>query len=227
MVIVLQGRIASERLPGKGYFTFFGETIWERMCRIARAVHGADRVIFATGSNPQNRILEPLIAAQGVQWFVGDEDNVLQRYVDATADCDDDYLVRITCDNYLVQPDMVEGVVDAVLDAGADYGYIEPLSHFAGEVVRIDALRDCLRSGPSALAREHVTYDIRSSGSYKTVALPADFGGLDHTRRLTLDKIDDLMVLKRLEQQHPGLEALRCGEVVRRVGALQKEPVSS
>ena len=222
MVIVLQGRIASERLPGKGYFTFFGETIWERMCRIARAVEGVDRVIFATGGNPQNRILEPLIAAQGVQWFVGDEDHVLRRYVNATADCDDGYLVRITCDNYLVQPDMVEGIIDAVVGSSADYGYIEPLSHFAGEVVRIDALRECLRSGPSAMAREHVTYDIRTTGSYKTVALPADFGGLDHTKRLTLDAIDDLLVLKTLERDHPALEPLRCVQELRALGQMNR-----
>lgn len=217
MLIVLQGRMASERLPGKGYFTFFGETIWARMCQIALATEGVDRVIFATGDNPQNRILAPLVEAQGVEWFVGDEQNVLKRFVDATATSDDDYLVRITCDNYLVQPALIERLVDAVLEASADYGYIQPLSHFAGEVVRLDALRDNLQSDPSPLAREHVTYDIRSSEAYKSLALPPDFGGVDHQQRITLDEIDDLIVMKTLERDHHELAAVRCENAVRAI----------
>lgn len=217
MLVVLQGRVASQRLPGKGFFTFFGETVWERMCRIALATANVDEVIFATGDNPQNLILKPLIEAQKVNWFVGDEGNVLQRFVDATAHSRSEYLVRVTCDNYLAQPELIEGLIEQVRSESADYGYIAPLSHFAGEVIRIDALRECLRDGPSNEAREHVTWDIRTDSNYKQCVAPPDYGGVDHAKGLTLDSLDDLIEMKTLEQSQLELEPVRCLEAMRRI----------
>ena len=73
-------------------------------------------------------------------------------------------------------PDGVEGVADAVCTAGADYGYVEPLSHYAGEVIRIDALRAAWASGAcSTLAREHVTWDLRHSPATRMVTLANAF----------------------------------------------------
>ena len=220
MIIVMQGRVRSTRLPGKGFFTFFGQTVWERMCDIALAVGGVKEVVFATGDLPENHLIRPIVESKGVRFFAGSEDNVLERYCQAVEGSDADYLIRLTCDNYLVQPQVIEGLAAAVRAAGGDYGFVEPRSHFAGEVVRLSALRECWLTGRySDLAREHVTWDIRQSPSTRRVALPADYLGLDHGRSLTLDTIEDLIRMKGLEAQAPDLRPVRCLEALRRVMA--------
>lgn len=219
MIAVLQGRVASARLPGKGFFTFFGETIWERMCRIAADIAGVDEVVFATGSGPQNEFIRPFVERRGARWFAGDENDVLGRFLGAVDGYSGAYLLRITCDNYLIQPDVVEGLIAAVDAAGADYGYVAPLSHFSGEVVRIDALRANRNARPSPQAREHVTFDVRADPSLAKAVLPADYLGLDHERKLTLDTLDDMLTMKKLELTRPDLEPLRCLDALRAVCA--------
>jgi len=222
MIIVLQGRLRSTRLPGKGFFTFFGQTIWERMCAIAREVRGAQEVVFATGDLPENELIRPVVEATGVRFLAGSEDNVLERFCQAVRASRAEYVGRITCDNYLIQPEFIEALAESVQAARADYGYIEPLSHYAGEIVRREVLlEEFARGNYSPLAREHVTYDIRQSATLVKTILPADFGGVDHRRSVTLDNLEDLIQLKRLEQTHPALARVRCVEELRKISPAQ------
>lgn len=215
MIIVMQGRVRSTRLPGKGFFTFFGQTLWERACDIALAVRGVEKVVFATGDPPENQLIQPLVEAKGVDFLVGSEENVLQRFCRAIDGYGGEYLVRLTCDNYLAQPEVMERLYAATRAVHADYGYIKPLSHYAGEVIRCESLRRCFAARHSAQAKEHVTWDLRCRPEYTKVAEPEDYMGLDHPHSLTLDTVDDLILMKQLERNAPQLKPVRCGEALR------------
>lgn len=223
MIIVMQGRLRSTRLPGKGFFTFFGQTIWERMCDIALAVEGVDEVVFATGDIKENELMRPLVEAKQVRFFKGSEDNVLQRYVEAIKHYRGEYLIRLTCDNYLVQPEILENMIAAAKTSDTDYVYVQPLSHYAGEVVSCEALRASYRKGYTPKAREHVTWDIRESGNYKILSLPSGFLGVDHAASETLDTLEDLIRMKRLEQDCSFLSSVRCLEQLRTMKSGNKE----
>lgn len=218
MLIIMQGRIRSTRLPAKGFLPFFGQTVWERMCDIGLAVRGAERVVFATGDVPENQVARPLIEAKGVRFFAGSEDNALERFCRVAETSSAEFIVRMTCDNYLIQPDVIEGLCTAVRDARADYGYIAPLSHYSGEIIRRETLLASWGSGAySNLSREHVTWDIRENAAIPRVTLPKDYLGLDHEHSVTLDTLDDFIRMKQLEQSSPELRAVRCLEAVRRI----------
>lgn len=215
MIIVMQGRLRSTRLPGKGFFTFFGKTIWERMCDIAMNVDGVDDVIFATGDDPDNQLMRPLVESSGVRFFSGSENNVLQRYCRAIDHFKGEYLIRMTCDNYLAQPDIITALYQEAQKKTCNYACITPLSHYAGEVVKCDALHQCHAGNYSDQAREHVTWDIRNDPKSGVCALPSDFMGINHQMPITLDTIDDLVLLKRLESRYPELEAVSCMDGLR------------
>jgi len=216
MIILLQGRLRSVRLPGKGFFTFFGQTLWERVCDIALAVRGVEKVVFTTGDLPENQLMRQLVEAKGVTFFVGSEGNVLERFCRAIDGYGGEYMVRLTCDNYLIQPEVIEGLYESTRKQNADYGYVKPLSHYAGEVIRCESLRRCLAGRPSAQAEEHVTWDIRESPEYSKVAETEDFMGLEHSHSLTLDTLDDLITMKQLEWSCPGLKPVRCLSALRK-----------
>jgi spore coat polysaccharide biosynthesis protein SpsF len=221
-IIVMQGRLRSSRLPGKGFFTFFGQTLWERACDIALAVPGVDEVVFATGDLPENELMKPLVEAKGVRFFAGSEDHVLQRFCAAVGKSRADYVVRMTCDNYLIQPEFIAALVTATQFARSDYGFIEPLSHYAGEVIRRELLlEEYARGAYSAEAREHVTWDIRRSPAWTKTMLAADFGGVNHRASLTLDNLEDLIQLKRLEQTRPALAGVCCVGELRKISPVQ------
>ncbi|MDB4492507.1 hypothetical protein N9200_00670 [Akkermansiaceae bacterium] len=215
MLIIMQGRLRSTRLPAKGFLPFFGQTVWERMCDIALEISGENQVVFATGNLPENKIAQSVIEAKGVRFYAGSEDDVLRRFCRVAENSNAEYVVRLTCDNYLVQPDVVEGLVSEVSTADADYGYISPLSHYAGEVIRRQVLLKSWRSGSSSdMAIEHVTWDIRQDPKVSKVVLPDDYLGLCHEKSVTLDSIEDFIRMKALERDCPELKAPRCLEAV-------------
>lgn len=215
VILVLQGRVRSTRLPAKGFFSFFDQTIWERMFDIARNCSFADNVIFATGDSDTEFLATAVADAAGIECFVGSETNVYERFRECAKKYPSDYIVRITCDNYLVQPEVLEGLLDLVCRQDSDYGYVDPLSHFAGEVIRAN-LFERFRY-PSAEAQEHVTWDFRADDSVSKVVLPADYKGIDHTMRITLDNIDDFILMKRLEKHSFEFRDINCMPAIRKL----------
>lgn len=217
----MQGRLRSTRLPAKGFHTFFGQTIWARMCDIALAVKGSNEIYFATGDLPENQLARPLVEAQGVKFFAGSEENVLERFAQIALLSKQEYILRITCDNYLIQPEVIDGLYEAVSSAQADYGYIDPLSHYAGEIIKRTVLLGHWQSQKySAAAREHVTWDIRHNPETKKVVLPSNFMGLNHEKSITLDNIEDFIFMKKIEQLFPELKPPRCLASVKKVSHL-------
>lgn len=218
MIIVLQARLRSSRLPAKGYLPFFGQTVWERMCDIALAVRGANEVVFATGDATGNELARPLIEAKGVHFYSGSEENVLERFCHAVEHSQAEFVTRLTCDNYLALPEVLEGITTDVRDGNFDYGHVSPLTHFGGEVIRRELLLDHWRSGKySSMAAEHVTYDIRETFTCRKLTLPSDYLGINNTNSPTLDSIDDFVLMKRLESRHPELRSVRCLAAVREI----------
>ncbi len=214
-IIILQGRVRSTRLPGKGFFHFFDQTMWERMCDIALSCNFADKVIFATGDINENFLVEDLVKNKGVEFFFGSEDDVFQRFADVAKLFPSEYIVRITCDNYLVQPELLEDLFTLVDCQKADYGYIEPLSHYCGEVIRSSLITSAREV--TDMSKEHVTWDIRRSSLVKKIKLPADYKGVDHSRAVTLDDIDDFILMKTLESSLASLNNVRCLDSLRSI----------
>jgi len=209
MIVIMQARLGSTRLPGKAFFTFFGQNMIERSISIAQSISGVDRIILATGDRPQNLALKPYVEQAGAEFFVGSEDNVLERFIGAMEGYEGKYCLRMTCDNYLIQPEVIEALYAEAVKLNADYAFIAPLSHFSGEIISCDRLRESFQSDYSDEAKEHVTWDVRESG-INVLALPSDFKSLDHGCTLTLDTLEDLLTMKALELKHPELAETRC-----------------
>ena len=187
------------------------------MCDIASEITFVEKVVFATGDIPENYLMKSLVESKGVEFYAGSEENVLERFCDVIRLHTYEYVVRITCDNYLIQPELIEDLYRLVRKKDADYGHISPLSHYCGEIIRSKLLLDSLDSGSaSEMSVEHVTWDIRNSAEIKKVTLPDRYKNLNHTNSLTLDNVDDFLKMKYLEQNRPDLEHVRC------LGALGK-----
>lgn len=207
-ILVLQGRVRSTRLPAKGFFHFFDKTVWARMCEIALNCSFADKVIFATGDDGDKYLAQSIAMDSGIELFVGSESNVYERFYKVSKKFPSEYIVRVTCDNYLAQPELLEDIFNLVESQNADYGFIEPLSHYAGEVIR-SSLFDNYRN-PSEEAQEHVTWDFRGNDRISKVSLPLDYKGIDHSNSITLDNIDDFILMKKIESSSEVFREVRC-----------------
>jgi spore coat polysaccharide biosynthesis protein SpsF len=110
--------MGSSRLPGKVLLDIAGMPMLGRVVDRARRGRSVSRVIVATTTKPQDDSLAAYARGLPVDVFRGDEGDVLDRYYQAAKEYQLDVIVRITSDCPLLDPDVLDTVVRAVVDAG-------------------------------------------------------------------------------------------------------------
>ena len=209
--IVIQARMGSSRLVGKVMAPLGAEPLLAHAARrLLQAAHGnlPWEVWVATTTLDEDDAVVALCDSLGVRCFRGPAQDVLARYVLATADLrDDDVVVRATGDNPLYCPRRAQMIVDEHVRAEADYTCIENLSYVVPEVIKAGALRAMADRASDAASREHVTPYFRQHGDeFRTHTLPSRWAGLRPEIRLTIDTPAELERMRclfdRLGESH-------------------------
>ena len=120
-VAIIQARMGSTRLPGKVLKNIGGETMLARVVRRTQQAKTLDEVLVATSIDATD---EPVVTECNkleVPVFRGAEDDVLDRYYRAALAYRAQTIVRVTSDCPLIDPGMIDKVVNAFLNARPDY----------------------------------------------------------------------------------------------------------
>jgi len=203
---LIQARMSSSRLPGKALEPLQGVPLTVYMARRTARARRLDGVVVVTSSDPSDDPLAAALEAAALPVFRGDLDDVLKRYADAAAALGATEIVRLTGDCPLIDPAVIDAVIDARRAAGADYASnIDPPTYPDGLDVECFT-RDVLVRADSlagrAPEREHVTLWMRGAAAglhrvnHRAIA---DFSAL----RLTIDYADDLVLVRRLLDRLP------------------------
>ena len=117
--VVIQARLNSSRLPGKMLLPMAGMPLIELVAR--RASRSGHEVVVATSAEQYDGLIERALAPTGIPVVRGSLDDVLGRFVVATADLDDeDIVVRLTGDNPVADAGLVDELLAAYRAAVAD-----------------------------------------------------------------------------------------------------------
>jgi glutamate-1-semialdehyde 2,1-aminomutase len=199
-VAIVQARMGSVRFPGKVMQTIGGVPLIGLLLQRLAGAQRVDRIVVATSDAPVDAPLATYVRSLGYDVFQGSETDVLDRYYQAAISANADIVVRITGDCPLVDPALVDAVIDALEGQGTDYASnIEPPTFPDGldvEAVRMDALARAWREATAADDREHVTLLIRRGTDFTrtNIALDNDLSG----ERWTVDAPEDLRVIERV-----------------------------
>ena len=199
VLLVVQARMGSTRLPGKVLEDLGGMPVLEWVVRACRAARRVDEVVVATSTDPGDDVLVGVCARLDVPLVRGSEDDVLSRYLLALEQHPADAVVRITADCPFTDPALVDAVVAAwQADPTLDYVstvLVRTLPHGLDvELVTADALR---RVGATATDhhRVHVTSAVHTDPdgfSVMGLCFAPDASGV----RVTLDTPEDLAMLR-------------------------------
>ena len=220
VIICIQARLCSTRLKGKILFNFFNKTIIDRIISIAKKVKFKKKIVILSGSYKQNYFLEKYAEKNKIDIFFGNEHDVLARfkqYINKNK-LKRSLILRLTSDNYLAQPKIIDHVISCGFKKDYEYCYIKPLSNFAGELVKASVLLN--EKSKSKIVRDHVTIRIRKNKKIRKLALSQNSMKIDHSRYFTLDTLEDLKVMKVLETKYPSLQKIDCLKTLR---LIQKE----
>ena len=205
---IIQARMGSSRLPGKVLRDLDGKSVLRHVIERTRATKAIDCIVVATTSLPKDDAIVAEAERCGAFTYRGSEDDVLSRYYEAARRYAADVVVRITSDCPLIDPEVVNDMVERFL---ASLGKARPLDYISNtlkrtfprgldaEVFTMAGLERAWLEGVSPAEREHVTpYFYRHPEIYN---LGDYLGPGDASRyRLTLDTPEDWEVIKRVVQ---------------------------
>ena len=197
---IIQARMGSTRLPGKVLKDLAGEPMLTRVVhRVCRA-NMLDDVVIATTTASADGVIAELCHRHGWPCFRGSEDDVLDRYYQAAMTYRADVLVRITSDCPLIDPDVVDKVVQAFIDRQPQVDYVCNVLFPRGldtEVMRFDVLERAWRKDRNPVWREHVTPYIYYNPNLFQIHLMINEMDLSHMR-WTLDTPEDLTFMRQI-----------------------------
>jgi spore coat polysaccharide biosynthesis protein SpsF len=210
-VAIIQARMSSTRLPGKVLKVVAGRTILDRMVeRVQKAKHVDETVVATTIDSSDDAIASWCVEA-GVVCYRGSLQDVLDRYYQAAVLHHADIIVRLTGDCPLIDPDLIDAVVDALIKEKADFACNRlppPMTRtypigLDVEACTFTALQHAWNEAIEKHEREHVLpYLYAVPGRFKVVQLnhSTDLGKM----RWTLDTPEDLKLLEQVYARFSG-----------------------
>ncbi len=120
-VAIIQARTGSTRLPGKVLRDIGGATMLARVVRRVKRARRVDEVVVATTTEAADDAVVAECAKIGAGVFRGSELDVLGRYYRAACAAQAEVVVRITSDCPLIDPELVDRVIDARAAHDVDY----------------------------------------------------------------------------------------------------------
>ncbi|MBN1593331.1 MAG: glycosyltransferase family protein [Candidatus Coatesbacteria bacterium] len=201
-VAIVQARMGSTRLPGKALLKLAGKAVLEHVLERLLSCKNLCGVAVATSDHPDDNPIVELCRSISVRCERGSEENVLERYIDAADAIGAKIILRITGDNPLIDPEIVDSLAALLLDdPNLDYAYAvnAPLGT-ASEAVTLQALRRAGKESSLPEHREHVTLFIRERPQlFRVTEFRSELGSPD--TRLTLDTQEDHQLLSAIFEE--------------------------
>src|SRR6266581_6747234 len=123
-VAIIQARMRSTRLPGKVLRPVLGRPLLEFQLERMRRATSVEGLCVATTVNPADDPLADFCRKYKVSLFRGSELDVLDRFREAASFMNADVIVRVTADCPLIDPAIIDRVVQFYAENATSYDYV-------------------------------------------------------------------------------------------------------
>jgi len=205
-ILITQARTGSTRLPGKVLKEIGGKSLLQIHLERLKKCTKVSEIIVATTTDESDSIIFDKAIQWGYSASRGSESDVLDRFYQAVKLKNADWIVRVTSDCPLIDPVLVDKVIDFVQKNDKDYGSNGLVEHFPDgqdvEVFKFSALEKAWKNAKLLSEREHVTPFIRNNSDYNggnlftAINYPCEF---DFSKiRMTVDEKSDFELIQIL-----------------------------
>ncbi len=200
ILVVIQARTGSTRLPGKVLLPLAGAPLLVRMVERVRAAHTPFEIVVATTTDPVDDMIVRLCERHSIPVFRGHPTDLLDRHYQAAAAHRAELVVKIPSDCPLIDPRVIDRVLGAY-EPGLDFvSNLYPATYPDGndvEVMTFNALSIAAKEANKPHEREHTTPFLWDQPARFRLANVVWETGEDEsmTRRLTVDYAEDYAML--------------------------------
>jgi spore coat polysaccharide biosynthesis protein SpsF len=208
-ILITQARMSSTRLPGKILMEVGNTPLLKIHLDRLKKSKNIDKIIVATTVNKEDDIIEKLVLDWGFEVFRGSENDVLDRFYQAVKKINPIWVVRVTSDCPLIDPKLVDKIIEVTQAEGNDYGSNVIEETFPDgqdvEVFKFTALETAWKSAKKESEREHVTPYIRNNSNQKGKNIFSSISyknNIDYSRiRITVDEANDFELINKVITQ--------------------------
>ncbi len=204
IVCIVQARMSSSRLPEKMMKPLAGKPNLEQVFRQLSFSKKINEYILATSVDLTDDILFQWAKGFNIKCFRGSLDDVLDRFYQAAKNSKADILIRVTGDCPLIDPKIIDNVIDLHLINKFDYtSNVDPPTFPDGydvEVFNFESLEKAWKNANLNSEREHVTPYIRNHKEIFNIGNYESDKNLEHIR-LTLDNEEDYELISLIYEK--------------------------
>jgi spore coat polysaccharide biosynthesis protein SpsF len=164
VVLIIQARMGSTRLPGKSMMDLAGAPLVGRILERVKRCTKLDDIVLAIPDTEKDRVLTKLGESYGVKVFAGSENDLVERYYRAALSSRAGIVGRLPADNATPEPSEIDRIVDYHLSLGRR-GFSSNLSvigdseypdGIGAEMFDFSLLEEARSRHTDPLQREHV-----------------------------------------------------------------------
>jgi len=199
---IIQARMGSTRLPGKVLMELNeDDTILSSLLKQLKYSKFLSEIIIATTTNPEDDVIEKFAKSNNIKLFRGSSNNVLDRYYQCAKTFSLHHIVRITADNPLLDPTILDNMIKFYQKENFDYvNNVTKRTFPYGtevEIFSFSVLEHVWKNAKTLFEKEHVTPYIHNNPdkfSSRCIENNFDYSSL----HWTVDFIEDFKLIQAL-----------------------------
>jgi len=200
VLAIIQARYNSTRFPGKVVKKINHQSVLEILIKRLSKSKNISKIIVACSKNPKDKEIINICSKLGVNFFLGSENNVLDRFYKAAKKYKVSNILRVTADCPLIDAEIVDNLINNFFLNKVDYASnTNPPTFPDGldvEIFKFNALKLAYFKAKKSYEKEHVTPYIINNKNFKKFNLhnSKDYSFL----RLTLDEKEDFILIEKI-----------------------------
>lgn len=221
---MIQARIGSTRLPGKVLSKIENKPILWHVINRVKKIPSVKEIILITTRKQKDQLLLKIAEKNKIFSFTGDEFDLLNRHFKCAEKFNADPIIRITSDCPLIDPYLVEKILQVYLKNNYDYvsNTINPTfpDGLDTEIFSFNALKKATKNAKLKSEREHVSpYFVKNPKKFKLFNYEnkKDLSNL----RWTVDEKKDLKFVRKIYARMKPKYLFSMSDVLK---VLSKEP---
>jgi len=223
IVIIVQARMSSSRLPGKVMLPLLGKTLLYRMIERIKMVRYNITVVVAASDDRSDDVIEQAAVQMNVPCYRGSLNNLVDRQYQAAVQYDAGIVLKIPSDCPLIDPRIIDEVLDFYFLNEGKYDYVSnlhPATFPDGndvEIMTMDCLEKTWKEASRPLELEHTTPYIWENQDVFRIGNVTWGAGKDYSmsHRFTIDYEADYQFIKRVyEELYPGKADFSCDDIL-------------
>ena len=199
---IIQARMGSSRLAGKVMKKVDeNKVVLDYVIQQLKSSKNMDKIFVVTSNLDEDDIICSHLTSKNIKFFRGSSDDVLDRYYQCAKKFSIDTIVRITSDNPLIDPEIVDLVIEKFSSSKCDYATNSLNRTFPYgtevEIFSFQVLEKAWISAKKPSEREHVTPFIRDPQNEFVLLNIKNNDNLSFLR-YTVDRIEDLQLVREI-----------------------------